>query len=150
MEEPGLTLPDPKFYSIISTSFYDKFIAYVKRFSSIYFFSLNEIRCTDQIGEAYRRSKNISNCKINERGAYFLCLLTGTPRIDVAIEQSGLKKGTEIFGSISEYPSEIEHFEDSFKGLIAPAQVNLKKRCSGEDMKIFTYMTMADFRLHTA
>lgn len=148
MEEPGLTLPDPKFYSIISTTFYDKFIAHVKHFSSIYFFSLNEIRCTDQINEAYRRSKNISNCKINERGAYFLCLLTGTPRIDVAIEKSGLKKETKILGLISEYPSEIEHFEESFKGLIASAQVNLKKRCSGEDMKIFTYMTMADFRLH--
>ena len=149
MGEPALTLPDLKYYSILSTSFYNKFAEHVKQFDSIYFFSLSEIRCIDQISEAFRRSENISKCKIKERGAYFLCLLSGTPRIDLAMQKSGLQKETTKFGAVSAYPLKIENFENSFKGLITPINVNLNERCTEAHMKIFTYMTMVDFHLHS-
>lgn len=149
MGEQALTLPDLRYYSILSTSFYNKFVDHIKQFDSIYIFSLNEISCIDQISEAFRRSENISRCKIKERGAYFLCLLSGTPRIDLAMQKSGLQKETTKFGAVSDYPLKIENFENSFKGLIAPVNVNLNERCTEAHMKIFTYMTMVDFQLHS-
>lgn len=150
MEELEHSLPNLKFYSILSSSFYDDFIGRVKFFDSIFFFSLNQIKCMDQIYESFRRSKNVSKCKIKERGAYFLCLLSGSPRIDSAIEKSGLHRDTKIFGIVSENSEEIEHFENMFASSIATVHVNLKERCDREDMKIFSAMTMVDYQLHSA
>ncbi len=142
-------MPKIKFYSRKDNFISNSFINRLKEFDSVYFFSLEGVISRDQIEEAFRRSGIITGRRIKERGALFLCLLSGKKRIEEAILKSGLKPDTVKFGAIAVSEAEILALESTLTNEVEPLNFELKQRCSKEELKIFTEMTMVDFYLQS-
>ena len=142
-------MPEIKFYSRIDNFTNNSFVNRLKEFDSVYFFSLEGIICRDQVEEAFRRSGINTGRRIKERGALFLCLLSGERRIEEAILKSGLKSNTVKFGAIADSKDKILALESTLTNEVEPLNFELKQRCSKKELKIFTEMTMVDFYLQS-
>ncbi|MHB8361213.1 MAG: hypothetical protein ACYDAO_02175 [Thermoplasmataceae archaeon] len=140
-------MPELKFYSVSNEIFYTNFLKNIDKINFVYCFSLNYVKCTEQIIEAYRRSENPIKRRIHNKGAIFLCLLSGTPRIEDALSRSGLNETSRFFGAITENAEHFKEFELLFKGMIFEEPSSVKERCKNLELQVYSSMTLTDFTL---